>query len=113
MYALVEDVNCSSFWSEETLTKLCSQHWPQRRCHRTRHWREDRACAHRGSHCDESNVRFFLRFFASAYDMSRVGAVMMFGYGRDEAGILVEPAPAHQVDVDDDAQVAAYRNAIW
>ncbi|KAL1663173.1 hypothetical protein GGF50DRAFT_116273 [Schizophyllum commune] len=42
-----------------------------------------------------------------------VGAVMMFGYGRDEAGILVEPAPAHQVDVDDDVQVAAYRNAIW
>ena len=38
---------------------------------------------------------------------------MMFGYGRDEAGILVEPAPAHQVDVDDDVQVAAYRNAIW
>ncbi|KAL1699761.1 hypothetical protein EV121DRAFT_295859 [Schizophyllum commune] len=42
-----------------------------------------------------------------------VGAVMMFGYGRDEAGLLVEPAPAHQVDVDDDVQVAAYRNAIW
>ncbi|KAL1718564.1 hypothetical protein EV715DRAFT_291172 [Schizophyllum commune] len=42
-----------------------------------------------------------------------VGAVMMFGYGRDEAGILVEPAPAHQIDVDDDVQVAAYRNAIW
>ncbi|KAI5827846.1 acetyl-CoA synthetase-like protein [Schizophyllum commune Tattone D] len=42
-----------------------------------------------------------------------VGAVMMFGYGRDEAGILVEPSPAHQVDVDDDVQVAAFRNAIW
>ncbi|KAL1690000.1 hypothetical protein GGG16DRAFT_103376 [Schizophyllum commune] len=42
-----------------------------------------------------------------------VGVVMMFGYGRDEAGILVEPAPTHQVDVDDDVQVAAFRNAIW
>ncbi|KAI4521215.1 acetyl-CoA synthetase-like protein [Schizophyllum commune Loenen D] len=42
-----------------------------------------------------------------------VGAVMMYGYGRDEAGILVEPSPAHQVNVDDDVQVAAFRNAIW
>ena len=38
---------------------------------------------------------------------------IMFGRGRDEAGILVEPVPNHQIDVDDDVQVAAFRNAIW
>ncbi|KAL1743880.1 hypothetical protein HDZ31DRAFT_64623 [Schizophyllum fasciatum] len=42
-----------------------------------------------------------------------VRAVVMFGRGRDEAGILVEPVPGHQIDVDDEVQVAAYRNAIW
>ena len=42
-----------------------------------------------------------------------VAAAVMFGRGRDEAGILIEPAPAHQVDVDDDTAVAAYRNAVW
>ncbi|KAL1658229.1 male sterility protein-domain-containing protein [Schizophyllum commune] len=42
-----------------------------------------------------------------------VAAAVMFGRGRDEAGILIELAPAHQVDVDDDTAVAAYRNAVW
>ncbi|KAI5884853.1 acetyl-CoA synthetase-like protein [Schizophyllum commune H4-8] len=42
-----------------------------------------------------------------------IRAAIMFGRGRDEAGILVEPAPTHQIDVDDDVQVAAFRNAIW
>ncbi|KAL1679182.1 hypothetical protein EV122DRAFT_210432 [Schizophyllum commune] len=42
-----------------------------------------------------------------------VAAAVMFGRGRDEAGILIEPAPAHQVDVDDDTAVATYRNAVW
>ena len=47
-------------------------------------------------------VKYFLRPPDLTDDRIRVGAVMMFGYGRDEAGILVEPAPAHQVEVDDD-----------
>ncbi|KAL1679196.1 hypothetical protein EV122DRAFT_277408 [Schizophyllum commune] len=42
-----------------------------------------------------------------------IGTAIMFGRGRDEAGILVEPVPNHQIDVDDDVQVAAFRNAIW
>lgn len=42
-----------------------------------------------------------------------VAAAVMFGRGRDEAGILIEPAPAHAIDPTDDAQVAAYRNAVW
>ncbi|KAI4521212.1 acetyl-CoA synthetase-like protein [Schizophyllum commune Loenen D] len=42
-----------------------------------------------------------------------VAAVVMFGRGRDEAGILVEPAAGYAVDTKDDAKVAAYRDAIW
>ncbi|KAI5884843.1 acetyl-CoA synthetase-like protein [Schizophyllum commune H4-8] len=42
-----------------------------------------------------------------------VRTAIMFGRGKDEAGVLVEPASTHQVDVDDDVQVAAFRNAIW
>ncbi|KAL1690001.1 hypothetical protein GGG16DRAFT_103377 [Schizophyllum commune] len=42
-----------------------------------------------------------------------IRTAIMFGRGRDEAGILVEPVPNHQIDVDDDVQVAAFRNAIW
>ncbi|KAL1657773.1 hypothetical protein GGF50DRAFT_18581, partial [Schizophyllum commune] len=37
----------------------------------------------------------------------------MFGRGSDEAGILVEPLPNHLIDVHDDVQVAASRNAVW
>ena len=43
----------------------------------------------------------------------RVTAVVMFGRGRDEAGILVEPAAGYAVDTRDDAKVAALRDAIW
>ncbi|KAL1660867.1 hypothetical protein GGF50DRAFT_118539 [Schizophyllum commune] len=43
----------------------------------------------------------------------RIRTAIMFGRGRDEAGILVEPVPNHQIDIDDDVQVAAFRNAIW
>ncbi|TRM56544.1 hypothetical protein BD626DRAFT_618939 [Schizophyllum amplum] len=42
-----------------------------------------------------------------------VRVAIMFGRGRDEAGILIEPAPRHAVDVNDDAQLAAFRNAVW
>ena len=39
--------------------------------------------------------------------------MVMFGRGRDEAGILVEPAAGYAVDTRDDARVAAFRDAIW
>ncbi|KAL1671541.1 hypothetical protein EV122DRAFT_295427 [Schizophyllum commune] len=42
-----------------------------------------------------------------------VRTAIMFGRGKDEAGVLVEPALTNQVDVDDDLQVAALRDAIW
>ncbi|TRM56543.1 hypothetical protein BD626DRAFT_519015 [Schizophyllum amplum] len=42
-----------------------------------------------------------------------VRVAIMFGRGHDEAGILIEPAPGHAVDVNDDAQLAAFRNAVW
>ncbi|KAI5884857.1 NAD(P)-binding protein [Schizophyllum commune H4-8] len=42
-----------------------------------------------------------------------VAAVVMFGRGRDEAGILVEPAAGYAVDTKDDARIAVYRDGIW
>ncbi|KAJ6472842.1 putative aminoadipate reductase [Mycena vitilis] len=42
-----------------------------------------------------------------------VRAAVMFGHGRNEVGVLVDPNPAHQVDPKDDQQVAAYRNLLW
>ena len=40
------------------------------------------------------------------------GAVM-FGRGRNQAGVLVEPCCEHAVDMLDDNAVAAFRNEIW
>ncbi|KAL1743867.1 hypothetical protein HDZ31DRAFT_39949 [Schizophyllum fasciatum] len=42
-----------------------------------------------------------------------VAAAVMFGRGRDEAGILIEPSPSQNIDVDDDAQIATFRNLVW
>ncbi|KAL1743883.1 hypothetical protein HDZ31DRAFT_39972 [Schizophyllum fasciatum] len=42
-----------------------------------------------------------------------VTAAVMFGRGRDEAGILIEPAAGYAVDVDNDAKVGAFRDAVW
>ncbi|RDB20216.1 Non-canonical non-ribosomal peptide synthetase FUB8 [Hypsizygus marmoreus] len=42
-----------------------------------------------------------------------VQGTIMFGRGRDQAGILVEPKPGHEINVDDDAQLAALRNELW
>lgn len=38
---------------------------------------------------------------------------VMFGHQRTEVGILVEPTPSEQIDIDDDGQVAQFRNKIW
>ncbi|KII90646.1 hypothetical protein PLICRDRAFT_52360 [Plicaturopsis crispa FD-325 SS-3] len=38
---------------------------------------------------------------------------VMFGHQRTEVGILVEPTPSEQIDIDDEGQVAQFRNKIW
>ncbi|KAF9067908.1 hypothetical protein BDP27DRAFT_1327979 [Rhodocollybia butyracea] len=40
-------------------------------------------------------------------------AVIMFGRERDQPGVLVEPSPENRVDIDDPAQLSAFRNKIW
>ena len=42
-----------------------------------------------------------------------VAGVCMFGHGRNQTGVLVEPRPEFTVDVKDEKQVAAFRNLIW
>uniref|UniRef100_D8QBK6 Polyketide synthase-like phosphopantetheine-binding domain-containing protein n=1 Tax=Schizophyllum commune (strain H4-8 / FGSC 9210) TaxID=578458 RepID=D8QBK6_SCHCM len=42
-----------------------------------------------------------------------VAAAVMFGRGKDEAGILIEPSAGHKIDVKDNVQVAAFRNSVW
>ncbi|THG96088.1 hypothetical protein EW026_g5678 [Hermanssonia centrifuga] len=37
----------------------------------------------------------------------------MFGRGRPQAGIIVEPHPSHIVDTSDEAGIIAFRNKIW
>ncbi|KIO03672.1 hypothetical protein M404DRAFT_1001160 [Pisolithus tinctorius Marx 270] len=42
-----------------------------------------------------------------------VSGICMFGRGRSQAGILVEPKPEYAIDVQDEKQVAEFRNLIW
>ncbi|KAG6328202.1 hypothetical protein ID866_10887, partial [Astraeus odoratus] len=42
-----------------------------------------------------------------------VSGVCIFGGGRAQVGVLVEPRPGFAVDISDDKQVAAFRNQIW
>ncbi|KAF8838098.1 putative aminoadipate reductase [Paxillus ammoniavirescens] len=42
-----------------------------------------------------------------------VSGVCMFGRGRSQAGVLVEPRSEYAIDVTDDKQVAEFRNKIW
>ncbi|CAK5275098.1 unnamed protein product [Mycena citricolor] len=39
--------------------------------------------------------------------------VVMFGRGRNQVGVLVEPSVTSKVDITDPAQVAKFRNLIW
>ncbi|KAJ3851387.1 putative aminoadipate reductase [Lentinula lateritia] len=41
-----------------------------------------------------------------------IGAIM-FGRQRDQPGLLLEPSPENQIDVNDPAQVSSFRNKIW
>ncbi|KAI5999974.1 putative aminoadipate reductase [Pisolithus albus] len=42
-----------------------------------------------------------------------LSGVCMFGRGRSQVGILVEPKPEYAIDVSDVKQVAEFRNLIW
>ncbi|KDQ13757.1 hypothetical protein BOTBODRAFT_188241 [Botryobasidium botryosum FD-172 SS1] len=42
-----------------------------------------------------------------------VGAAVVFGSGRPQSGILIEPAEGNQIDPTDLEALASYRNAIW
>ncbi|KAH7913622.1 putative aminoadipate reductase [Hygrophoropsis aurantiaca] len=42
-----------------------------------------------------------------------VGGTAMFGRERNQVGILIEPRPGYEIDIDDQKQVAEFRNKIW
>jgi long-subunit acyl-CoA synthetase (AMP-forming) len=42
-----------------------------------------------------------------------VNGTMMFGHGRGQVGILIEPRAGYEIDVDDDTQLAEFRNQVW
>ncbi|KAE9383585.1 acetyl-CoA synthetase-like protein [Gymnopus androsaceus JB14] len=44
---------------------------------------------------------------------SMVSGAIIFGRQRDQPGILLEPLPAYQIDINDSVQVSKFRNLIW
>jgi hypothetical protein len=44
---------------------------------------------------------------------SSVAGAVMFGRGRDQAGVLVEPSSGHVIETSDTGQLAALRNKLW
>ncbi|KAJ3555779.1 hypothetical protein NM688_g2383 [Phlebia brevispora] len=42
-----------------------------------------------------------------------VKGVLIFGRGREQAGVLIEPAPEYAVDPDDEDALTEFRNKIW
>lgn len=42
-----------------------------------------------------------------------LSGVCMFGRGRNQTGVLVEPRPEYAIDVMDEERVAGFRNKIW
>ncbi|KAG2133342.1 putative aminoadipate reductase [Suillus clintonianus] len=42
-----------------------------------------------------------------------VNGAVIFGRGRSQVGILIEPRAGHEIDVDDEAQVSEFRNRVW
>jgi len=42
-----------------------------------------------------------------------VDGVVMFGRGRNQVGILIEPRAGYEIDVDDETQLAEFRNQVW
>lgn len=39
--------------------------------------------------------------------------VVMFGWGQDQVGVLIEPRPGHVIDVNNENAVTEFRNRIW
>lgn len=44
---------------------------------------------------------------------SMVKGAVMFGRGRDEAGVIIDPAPEYAFDPKDESLLIAFRNKIW
>jgi hypothetical protein len=42
-----------------------------------------------------------------------VNGAVMFGRERNQVGVLIEPAVDHFIDVDNEEQVAQFRNRVW
>ncbi|OAX30525.1 acetyl-CoA synthetase-like protein, partial [Rhizopogon vinicolor AM-OR11-026] len=42
-----------------------------------------------------------------------VNGTVMFGRQRNQVGILIEPRAGYEIDVDDETQVAEFRNQVW
>jgi len=42
-----------------------------------------------------------------------VNNAVMFGRGRNHVGILIEPQAGYEIDVDDETQLAEFRNQVW
>ncbi|OAX38467.1 putative aminoadipate reductase [Rhizopogon vinicolor AM-OR11-026] len=42
-----------------------------------------------------------------------VNGTVMFGRGRNQVGIIIEPRPGHEIDVEDEKQLAKFRNRVW
>ncbi|KAG2093538.1 putative aminoadipate reductase [Suillus discolor] len=42
-----------------------------------------------------------------------VTAAVIFGRGRNQVGILIEPQSGSEIDVDDEEQLAEFRNRVW
>lgn len=42
-----------------------------------------------------------------------VNGTVMFGRERNQVGILIEPKPGYEIEVDDEEQLAGFRNRVW
>jgi long-subunit acyl-CoA synthetase (AMP-forming) len=42
-----------------------------------------------------------------------VNGTVMFGRGRNQVGILIEPRAGYEIDVDVETQLAEFRNKVW
>jgi hypothetical protein len=42
-----------------------------------------------------------------------VNGTVMFGRGRNQVGILIEPRPGYEIGVNDETQLAEFRNQVW
>ena len=43
----------------------------------------------------------------------RIRAAVMFGHGKFNAGVIIDPAPDFQFDCSDRGKFAEFRNLVW